>query len=75
MFMKERAASTEELLRCFFFFFLLFFNMVSIVLIQQLTQTFNLMMVETRRTLEDMVFKMRGNKRHHCLSSHQSAFL
>lgn len=74
MFMKERAASTEELLRCFFFF-LLFFNMVSIVLIQQLTQTFNLMMVETRRTLEDMVFKMRGNKRNHCLSSHQSAFL
>lgn len=72
MFMKERAASTEELLRCFFF---CFFNMVSIVLIQQLTQTFNLMMVETRRTLEDMVFKMRGNKRHHCLSSHQSAFL
>lgn len=74
MFMKERAASTEELLSCFFFFFS-FFNMVSIVLIQQLTQTFNLMMVETRRTLEDMVFKMRGNKCHHCLSSHQSAFL
>lgn len=53
MFMKERAASTEELLLCFFFFFL---NMVSIVLIQQLTQTFNLMMVRQEGHLRRIWF-------------------